>query len=397
MKRLNFVFVLVWILMMAGCNGALQSRFAGLDQNQARALARRLAMQREQELADDLKSAFAVRQPRNILVLSGGGADGAFGCGVLDGWQSAPSGRPTFDVVTGVSTGALMATFAFLGEAQDGLTLLEVYTKTRDPDVHDGPFTVGVPDSIFDTGPLERLIARHVTADTIARVAAAHRSGRRLYVATVDLDAGELVIWPLSKIAAGQGPACLARFRKILLAAASVPVVFPPVRIDGDLQVDAGLREAVFLRQAMLGMSKAYQATRALDAAAAPPTVWAIVNSRLGIDPKPIDDNLIDIGGRSLTIYTQSLQFFNLREIAHLAAANHPAFAFRYASVPPELDSDEAQQNLSGPMFDPGQMSRLYAAGEQMALDRSAWHEGSPRVDNDPTLAAMTSISRAGR
>jgi len=395
MACLDRVVIVGLVLLACGCGGA-PSRFAGLDKVQARALAQEMAAQREGELAADLQSAFAARPPRNVLVLSGGGADGAFGSGVLEGWRDLPGGRPQFDVVTGVSTGALMATFAFLGERPDDRALREVYTKTSDADVHDGPFTWGAPDSVFDTGPLERLIAQYVSAQTLARVAAAHRGGRRLYVATVDLDAGDLVIWPLSKIACEQGPQAVEGFRKILLAAAAIPVVFPPVRIDGDLHVDAGLREAVFLRRAMLGMSKAYDATRPHDATA-PPVVWAIVNGRLEIDPQPVGDNLIDIGTRSLGIYTQSLEFLSVREIAHLAAANRPAFGFRYASIPAALDDEVPDPEPLGPMFEPRRMSRLYAAGREMSRRGQAWHEGPPPADEDPSSLEMARLSQLQR
>src|SRR5204862_815755 len=126
--------------------------------------------------------------------------------------------------------------FAFLGEPRDDATLKDVYTNLRDADVMDGPFTLGKPNSVFDTGPLRRLIARHVTPDAVRRVAAAHRQGRRLYAATVELDSGSLVVWPLSKVAADACPAAAAaaddttaavdpagldRFRQILLAAAA--------------------------------------------------------------------------------------------------------------------------------------------------------------------------------
>jgi len=384
MKHLT-IFAALFALV--GCAAQPESRFAHLDKTAARVMAAKMQEQREAELVDDLQSAFEIRQPRNILVLSGGGADGAFGCGVLNGWRSAPGGRPQFDVVTGVSTGALMATFAFLGEECDDAVLRQVYTTSRDQDIHGSPFELGPPNSVVDTGPLRKLIARHVTAKTIARVADAHRAGRRLYVATVDLDAGELVIWPLSKIAAEGGPGCVERFQKILLATASVPVFFPPVRIDGDLHVDAGLRETLFLRRAMLGVAAAYNATRPATSSYTPPTVWAIVNQRLETEPRAMHDDLIDIGMRSLEMYTQSLELANVREIAHLAAAHQPAFAFRYVSLP--NSADEPQPDPLGPMFDPVRMRRLYSSGQSIMRNPSGWHEGMPHADDDPLLAGL--------
>jgi hypothetical protein len=375
------------VLIAYGC-AAPRSQFTTLDQRAARALAARMDQTRRNELQQDLRAAFATRAPRNILVLSGGGASGAFGCGVLNGWRGAQGGRPTFDVVTGVSTGALMATFAFLGEPRDDAVLREVYTRTRDADVHDGPFTFGPPDSVFDTGPLERLIARHVTAETIDRVAAAHREGRRLYVATVDLDAGAVVIWPLSKLAAERGRGYRERFRQILLAAASIPVFFPPVRIDGDLHVDAGLREAVFLREAMLGLARAYDGLPAGSRGAGPPAVWAIVNDKLEMAPQAVGDDLPEIGFRSLTLFTQSLTFLNVREVAHVAAAHDPPFIFRYISIPPDIQADTSP-SVFEPVFDPRRMQRLYAIGAARGSRSDVWSQGPPPPDDDPDAVAV--------
>lgn len=374
------------LLFISGC-ASTPSPFDKLTPQQAKVLAKSLDLARRNELQQDLTSAFAIRTPRNVLVLSGGGASGAFGCGVLEGWRSAPGGRPTFDVVTGVSTGALMATFAFLGQPQDDRILREVYTRTRDADIHGGVIYVGHPDSVFDTAPLKRLIARYVTDQTIDRVAQAHREGRRLYVATVDLDAGAVVIWPLSKIAAERRPEYCERFRQILLAAASIPVFFPPVRIDGDLHVDAGLREAVFLREAMLGLARAYDGIpadsrrRAVD----PPTVWTIVNQRLEIAPQAVGDDLPDIGLRSLTLFTQSLTFFNVREVAHVTASHDPPFVFRFVSVPADVE-DDASPALLKPMFDPRVMQHLYEVGAARGADLHAWRQGPPRADDDPDI-----------
>jgi len=389
-----------------GCGERAASPFAGLGGPQARALVRRMAERREQGLRADLRAAFAVRPPRAVLVLSGGDASGAYGCGVLAGWRDDPADpRPAFDVVTGVSTGALMATFAFLGTPADDDVLRAVYTRTRDADVRDGPFTPGPPDSVFDTGPLRRLIARHVTRDVVGRVAAAHRQGRRLYVATVELDAGAVVVWPMSELAADaaeawaagsadEGDAALDRFRTVLLAAAAIPVLFPPVEIDGGLHADAGLQEAMFLRRAMLGPSgrppppvpSAAGGVAGTLPDAAPPTVYAIVNGKLRGDPEAVPDDLLGIGTRGLDLYTDALQRASLRDAGHVAAAHDPPFRFRWAAVPDGVDAGPGP-GLFRPMFDPGTMGRLYDAGYAAARGRQAWHDGLPPLDCDPEAA----------
>ena len=366
-------------------------------------------MRRDQELQADLRSAFAQHSPRNILILSGGDAHGAFGCGVLDGWRKAPAGRPKFDVVTGVSTGGLIATFAFLGEEEDDVTLREVYTTIRDKDVFEGFFNVS---SVFDTAPLKSLIAKHVTLRTVSRVAAAHRQGRRLYVTTVELESGGVCIWPLSKIAseavhpslksnASSAPGfseadeidlgSIERFRQVLLAAASIPVFFPPVEIDGGLHFDAGLREAISLRLFMLGLPQADEAVSlkttgesSIDRPVtenSPPTVWAIVNGKLRSPPKALRKNLLSVGTRSLEVYNETVVILSVRDAAHVAATHNPPFQFRWLSEPDELDAGPGA-GLFHAMFDPTVTKRLYAAGEPLGqAGPSAWKVGPPQLD----------------
>jgi predicted acylesterase/phospholipase RssA len=369
-----------------GCAPASTSRFANLTPDQAQVLGSKIRAEQEAVLQQDLREAFAIHLPENVLVLSGGGPDGAFGCGVLNGWRLSPTKRPIFDVVTGVSTGALIAPFAFLGEERDDQLLRELYTHLRDDDVHAGAFSAGSPVAVFDTTPLKQLIARHVTSETLDRIAAAHRQGRRLYVATVDLDAGAVLIWPMSRIAAGSSPDRLDRFRQILLAAAAIPVLFAPVRIDGDLHVDAGMRETVFLRRAMLGFTRAFDATRDRHAGIRPPTVWAIINRKLGVSPREIAPNVVDIGSRSLSLFALSLQFANIRDIAQIAAAHNPPFTFRYVAIPQVVPDPLNNPQMLKPMFDPAVMAPLYQAGESSGKNPASWHDGPPQADDDPAM-----------
>ena len=198
-----------------------------------------------------------VRYPH--LALSGGGANGAFGAGFLNGWSTTGS-RPVFKIVTGVSTGALMAPFAFLGP-QYNAALHEFYTTTTTRDI----FAIGSigsilisllrGDSLADTGPLAALIARHVDAEFLRQVADAHNRGRRLYIGTVDLDSQQFVVWNMGLIAASGRPEALDLFRKVMFASASVPIAFPPVffeveadgRLYDEMHVDGAVAATVFL------------------------------------------------------------------------------------------------------------------------------------------------------
>jgi predicted acylesterase/phospholipase RssA len=168
---------------------------------------------------------------KNILMLSGGGGSGAFGVGVLAGW-TATNTRPRFDLVTGVSTGALIAPYAFLGPAYDK-TLVHLFTSgvAEELVAINGPFGV-LGSSLLNPGPLKRHVERSITPDVLNQIAAEHRNGRRLLVLTTNLDAQRGVIWNMGAIAASGNPDALKLFRDVIVASASVPGVFPPVMIQ---------------------------------------------------------------------------------------------------------------------------------------------------------------------
>lgn len=168
----------------------------------------------------------------NILNISGGGANGAYGAGVLCGWTEAGS-RPKFDIVTGVSTGALIAPAAFLGPDYDRV-IKNIYTNVSNSSIVKRNliefFFEGRP-SLFDTQPLRSVLKGSMTKEVMDLVAREHAKGRRLYVATTNLDARRLVIWDMGALASSGSPDSLELFRNIMLASASIPVAFPPVMI----------------------------------------------------------------------------------------------------------------------------------------------------------------------
>ena len=161
------------------------------------------------------------------LALSGGGADGAYGAGVITGWTQTGN-RPEFSLVSGVSIGALIAPYAFLGPRYDE-DLRQNFLSITAADVFEDHAT---PESLMDTWPLKRLIERRVSATMLAEIAAEHRRGRRLLVATTNLDAGRRVIWNMGAIAERGDDKALKLFRDILLASSSIPGFFPPVAIE---------------------------------------------------------------------------------------------------------------------------------------------------------------------
>src|SRR5947207_2010869 len=161
--------------------------------------------------------------PGPWLALSTGGGDGAFGAGLLNGWSESGK-RPEFSVVTGVSTGSLMAPFAFIGSSRDD-GLKRAYTEYNAGDIFED---VKTAESLVDTWPLKRLIAKEVTPELLAQIAEGYRGGRRLFVATTNLDAQRGVLWNMGAIAAKGDEAALKLFRDILGESTAIPALFSP-------------------------------------------------------------------------------------------------------------------------------------------------------------------------
>ena len=189
------------------------------------------------------------------LALSGGGAQGAVGAGVLVGW-SASGKRPAFDLVTGVSAGALIAPFAFLGKETDD-TLTGVFTSGVAEGLIDRRFFLFglLGQSLADPDPLKDLVAEHVDESLLLRIAEEHGKGRRLHIVTTNLDSQRNVLWDLGAIASSGRPDALSLFREALTASASIPGIFPGVEIetvaDGrtirELHADGSIVRQVFV------------------------------------------------------------------------------------------------------------------------------------------------------
>ena len=308
-------------------------------------------------------------KPHNYLAISGGGPNGAFGAGLFVGWTESGT-RPEFTMVTGISTGALTAPFAFLGSDYDD-TLKEVYTTTSTKDIlkERNIFSAIFGDSMTDTTPLKALIAKHVTIDIVNAIAREHQSGRRLMVGTVNLDAGRSVIWNIGAIAASDHPAKLALIHDILRASAAIPVIFPPIDITvenngiqyEELHVDGGTGSQVFVYPAAVNWKLITKKLKVQGK----PKVFVIRNSFIGPDYNGINRRLMPIANRSIDTLIRTQGIGDLYQIWVLCERDGNDFNLAY--IPAEFTEEPSEG------FDPVYMGKLYELGYQMARKGYPW------------------------
>jgi len=319
-------------------------------------------------------------RPRKFLALSGGGMFGAYSTGVLCGWTAAGN-RPCFDVVTGVSTGALVATFAFLGPEYDR-QLATFYTSVTDRDLFRRRLAPAIlfQDSAADPAPLKRIIASQVDDNVLALVARAHADGRRLYVGTTDIDTRRLVVWDMGAIASSGRPDAKDLYRKIVLASASVPGFFPPVPIEvevngrkiTEMHVDGGATTGVFLRASMLHVDR--EALKEGRQPLAGCEAYVIVAGKLYSDPACTDPRTLKIATSALesVLYSQTRgELYRIYTLCQLGGMK-----YHLASIPE--DFRVGGESMS---FDPATMKRLYQAGYAAASGGTAWRDTPPGAE----------------
>lgn len=318
-------------------------------------------------------------RPHAILALSGGGANGAFGAGVLVGW-SAAGDRPEFDVVTGVSTGALSAPFAFLGEAWDD-ELAAAYTggQTREMLSLRQLMAFSSP-SLFSASTLEALVRASVTPELLAQIAVEHARGRRLLVATTNLDAEETVIWDMGLLASQGSPEALELFRRVLIASASIPGIFPPTMIAG--QDDRGRVVAEMhvdgsVNTPFLAMPEVLLRHQGEARGGAALNLYILVNGRIRPHPQTTGGDLPAILARTF----DSMNKASLRTslIATAGFALRSQVALRVAAIP----GDVAASSLD---FAPESMADLFELGRARGAGGSAWTPLDQALARDESL-----------
>jgi predicted acylesterase/phospholipase RssA len=330
------------------------------------------------------------------LLISSGGDRGAFGAGVLVGWTRTGT-RPEFQLVTGVSTGAIIAVFAFLGPDYDD-ALRDVYTthSTRDLAAVRGVRDALSGGAVYDSTPFRHLIDRYLGDDEIAKIAAEGHKGRRLLIGTTNLDAARPVVWDLTRIAASGAPNARALIGDLVLASSSIPGIFPPVLLDveaagrryDELHVDGGVTSQLFLDHGGLDWKHIAERLRV----AGKPQVYVIHNgrarphltavrssvygmSRDAEEPqsawKEVEPRVSPVLARSLS---SLLRTRGMGEAVQLYTQSHSDdLGFNLASIPDDFahDSDE--------LFDREYMRALFERGYALAQSPAPWTRVAPR------------------
>lgn len=340
------------------------ARFLPNDTAAMRALGRRLSEREESYYA-------SLGRPLppdiNLLAISGGGDDGAFGAGLLVGWDETGT-RPDFKLITGVSTGALIAPFVFVG---DDRALTDLMTTVDQDDIYlKRPLVQGLTsDALSDSAPLATLIARYVDARMVTRIAQESQRGRALFVITTDLDAGVPVIWDIGAIAESGGPRAIDLIRKVLLASASIPGQFPPVMFDvsldgthyQEMHVDGGASVQTFLYPPGI---RAISKER-------PITAYVIRNDRLSPEWHDVQRTTLSIANRAVSTLTTDSGLGDLYRVYALAERDGVRFQLAYIGD----DFDEAHPAAD---FNHGFMVKLFDYGRAKARAGYSWLAGPP-------------------
>jgi predicted patatin/cPLA2 family phospholipase len=296
----------------------------------------------------------------DFLAISGGGDQGAFAAGVLRGWTERGD-RPVFEIVTGVSAGALGAPFAFLGKGYDR-ALKDIYTKFSAGDLYKSRgFLAYFEDALEDTSKLREIIGHYVTDQVLDEIADAYNDGRRIYVLTTNLDAERPVIWDMTAIAASRRPDRRDLFIKVLLASSAVPGIFPPVYFDvvgsdgrmyREMHVDGGVTaQLVFVPPAL----KVLEIEKSVFGKVRERALHVIRNGKINPEYQLSEPRAISISSRAVTTLVKYEVIADLLRLHNFAQDNNTAFFF--TAVPASFDA------MSSMDFDTAYAAKLFETG----------------------------------
>lgn len=294
----------------------------------------------------------------DYLTLSGGGINGAYGAGFLVGW-TAKGGRPEFEVVTGISVGAMIAPMAFLGPSYDE-RLRTVFSSLTQKDSSSGTNFLGAlfgAPSVMSNAPLQAAIRGLVDHQTLDAIGAAHRKGRRLYIGTTNLNAQRPMIWDIGAIAISNIPNKLDLVHRIILASAAVPGIFPPILLDvsaqgmafEELHVDGGVTEQVLL---LPGGYEAFVRNRR-----GVQKLYVIFNGVVAPSPATVQISSLSLLERAVPTLLKYLGRSNLEQLSN--SARKAGLAFRLTAIP--ADFPESASVFGNPQW----LTALYQYGYQ--------------------------------
>lgn len=312
---------------------------------------------------------------RNVLCLSGGGAYGAYSAGVVCGWTSRGD-RPRFDVVTGISTGALIAPFAFLGPSYDE-TLERFYTTLRKNDVYRlRPVRGFVSESFADNAPLARTLDRVITEEMVRAIAAEHDRGRRLYVGTTEVEGRRFVVWDIGAIARRDPTGSRSLIVQILLGSSAIPGFFGSqsinVTVDGksyvERHVDGGVSQSLFFRPPYVppGPTSSADLLKGTN-------VYVIVAGKLYMDPDPVKPRALKVATQTTeaVLYAQCRgDLTRLWSISQVAGMN-----FHVTAIPSDFPAPKVSTD-----FDPPTLRTMFDEGVRQ-IQAGAWRTTPPGTE----------------
>ena len=316
-------------------------------------------------------------QEHTYLAISGGGQNGAFGAGLLCGWTDAGT-RPEFTMVTGVSTGALIAPFAYLGPEYDSV-IREIYTSysTKDMLEKRSWWQILKGDAATDSALMRELLVKYITADVLAAIAREHARGRMLHVVTTNLDAARPVVWNIGRIAESGLPGSLELVRDILMASAAIPAAFPPVMFEveangeryDELHVDGGATSILYLYP--IGIDWA-EITQKLEVQGKP-KVYVLRNGRWGKSYETVKRSTIPIAVRTIDSLMGSVVQGDAYRI--YLAAQRDGIDYNLASMPDDFNETASEA------FDSVYMNKLFDRGYKLGLEGYQWRKTPPGYD----------------
>ena len=313
----------------------------------------------------------------SYLAISGGGANGAFGAGLLLGWTDSGT-RPEFTMVTGISTGGLIAPFAFLGPDYDA-ALKEIYTgvSTKDVLTERNLITGLTSDALTDSAPLQNLIKKYVTPQLMEALAAEFKKGRSMYIGTTNLDAARPVIWNITRIAASGQPNSLELIHKVLLASASIPVVFPPVlfevEADGqrydELHVDGGGSSQIFLYPLGIDWRRIEEKLQVQGN----PKAYLIRNGKFKEPYETVEPSVTSIAAHSINSLLASQGIGDMYRVYF--AAKRDGLTYHLAHIPKDFKEKSKEP------FDTEYMRKLFDLAYQLGKEGYPWLHYPPGAE----------------